>query len=309
MTWLKLDDRFARHPKVVGLKHFAFRVHVTALLGCAAHETDGVVKWAWLRPEAARGKPASVLRAACELVECGLWERIGGDETAPVWLIHDYLKYQPSRSQLQAKRAKIAERVAKHRERNGVTRQDETALLENTGNGVTKDRVTLPPARPGPFVPTRELDPRPDTSEPPDAEDALSPSPNTGRDPMAYMRGGGPTQRADVLRLFAAWQRTFGYRSAKFRGYCDLDAQRLADALDTYGEAACVKVLHEAPNDGMVSGKDDDRGKKHDSIRYLFENAETFNRILRAAEDREKRHGGGIGESVSSIIAAARGET
>jgi hypothetical protein len=108
------------------------------------------------------------------------------------------------------------------------------------------------------------------------------------RDPHAYLAGKDAGQREDVCRLHAAWQATFGLHGHKLKHAGDLDAQALADALDEHGEAACLLVLKHAPDDGMVSGRDDEKRVKHESIRYIFENSQTFARILRAAQQAER---------------------
>jgi hypothetical protein len=93
MSWAKFSDDFWCHPKVVGLSDRAFRLHVTAICWSAALETDGAVPRAMLA--VLRGTPA----AARELEAAGLWE-----QTAGGWCIHDFLEYNPSRSDLEERR-------------------------------------------------------------------------------------------------------------------------------------------------------------------------------------------------------------
>lgn len=98
MPWVRLDDGFSDHPKVVGLSDSAFRTHVSALCYCNRHLTDGHV-------------PA-VIGNSCvdELVDAGLWSMNGSG-----YVIHDYLEFQPSRASVLEERAKAAERMRKHR--------------------------------------------------------------------------------------------------------------------------------------------------------------------------------------------------
>jgi hypothetical protein len=70
----------------------------------------------------------------------------------------------------------------------------------------------------------------------------------------------------------------------KFRRADDLDAETLAEALDAHGESDCNVVCDHANNDRMVNGTGDERGLKHDSIKYIFGNPQTFARILREAQ-------------------------
>jgi hypothetical protein len=64
------------------------------------------------------------------------------------------------------------------------------------------------------------------------------------------------------------------------------DAYALAEAIDAHGLPDCLLVAREAPKDGMVNGQLDDKSVKHESIRYIFGNEETFSRILAAAKKR-----------------------
>lgn len=89
MGWVKIDDGFTMHPKVIGLSLEAKWAYLEALCYAAKYETDGLVPAA----VAANGP----VRA--ELVAAGLWEN--GPASVSV---HDYLLYNPSRSELEQKR-------------------------------------------------------------------------------------------------------------------------------------------------------------------------------------------------------------
>lgn len=41
MSWVRLDDGFADHPKIAALDDRAFRIHIWALCYSARHLTDG----------------------------------------------------------------------------------------------------------------------------------------------------------------------------------------------------------------------------------------------------------------------------
>jgi hypothetical protein len=68
MTWARLEDNFAEHPKVIGLSDAAFRLHVTAICYASRYQTDGEITPAAFR--AVNGKP----KLAAELVEALLWD-------------------------------------------------------------------------------------------------------------------------------------------------------------------------------------------------------------------------------------------
>ena len=62
-------------------------------------------------------------------------------------------------------------------------------------------------------------------------------------------------------------------------------------------------MLRYAPNDGKVSGRTDERGEKHESIRYLF--GANLPRLVRdALADRERRAGPGSAEAIARRKAA-----
>jgi hypothetical protein len=85
--WVKLDDGFTMHPKVVGLSLEARWAYVESLCYAARYRTDGVV------PDVVAANGSS----RRELAAAGLWE-IG---TAAV-RIHDFLVYNPSREEVEA---------------------------------------------------------------------------------------------------------------------------------------------------------------------------------------------------------------
>lgn len=99
MSWVKLDDSFFSHPKVVNAGTEAIGLYVLGLTYSSHHLTDGHVPSAWVRQ--AVGSKAKKLTET--LMEHGLWELNGTG-----WLIHDYLEYQASREQIQAQRAEVS---------------------------------------------------------------------------------------------------------------------------------------------------------------------------------------------------------
>jgi hypothetical protein len=107
MTWVKLDDGFADHPKTVGLSPAAVALHVWALCYCNRHTTDGLV------PRGATNACAWVADTAdaiAELVNAGLWTADGRGHR-----IHDYLDYQPSADKVRLQRTRKTERQARWR--------------------------------------------------------------------------------------------------------------------------------------------------------------------------------------------------
>ena len=97
MAWVKIDDGFARHPKVLAAGATAAHLFVAALCHCNQYLTDGFVAEAvapTLLP------PGGAWQGAADaLVRVGLWEAVDGG-----WQVHDYLDYQPSREEVLQER-------------------------------------------------------------------------------------------------------------------------------------------------------------------------------------------------------------
>jgi hypothetical protein len=99
VTWIKLDDRAPRHPKIAGLSDRAFRWWVQGLCYASEFLTDGVLVAAFTRTV-----PARVYN---ELFDAGLWLLDGS-----VVRIHDYLAHQTPRQAVERERERNRRRRA-----------------------------------------------------------------------------------------------------------------------------------------------------------------------------------------------------
>jgi hypothetical protein len=109
LTWVRLDDAFARHRKVRRLGHVAFRLHICALCWCSEHLTDGHIPRDEL-DDVCDLTVRELRQAVPELVRRGLW-----DEVDDGYRIHDYLDYNPSRAKVLDERAAKSARQARWR--------------------------------------------------------------------------------------------------------------------------------------------------------------------------------------------------
>lgn len=119
MSWLRIEDTYAEHPKIVGLSDQAFRLHVSLLCYCARHLTDGAVDNSGMRAVCASIGHRFTSRSKCvsELIRHRLLT-LSGD----TYTVNDYLTYNPNAASVKAKRERNAERQARFREsRNAVT--------------------------------------------------------------------------------------------------------------------------------------------------------------------------------------------
>ena len=125
MGWVRLDDNFADHPKVIALGDTAFRLYIEGLCYSNRQLTDGFI------PNAVYTK-LSGNDDAQFLIEAGLWE-----DTEGGFLIRSYTEYQPTREKVEKKRDEARERLKRYRERNA--------------------NETLPPTQPNPTQPNKDI--------------------------------------------------------------------------------------------------------------------------------------------------------
>jgi hypothetical protein len=116
MSWLRIDDKFARHEKITALSDKAFRLHVAAMCNCADMLTDGRVTVRDVRMLLPVISATTYKRYVNELVHARLWSEHGDG-----WKIKDYLEYNPSSVKVKEQRQRNAERQARHRGSNAVT--------------------------------------------------------------------------------------------------------------------------------------------------------------------------------------------
>jgi hypothetical protein len=100
VTWVKLDDHFADHPKIERLSSDAFRSFIHGLCYCSRQLTDGHIPKRSLRRIASK-------RVEVELKAAGLWE-----QNSDGILVRSYLEYQPSAQKIREKRAADSARKA-----------------------------------------------------------------------------------------------------------------------------------------------------------------------------------------------------
>jgi hypothetical protein len=162
---VKLDDGFADHPKVAALDDRSFRSFVWILCYCGGQETDGYVDGAATRRCPAGARKDRLERTLGRLIDAGLLERDGDG-----FRVHDYLKYNPSRAQLEERRANDADRQRRSRENQEQPRQ-------GVSHAVTENPVTGAPTRPDPkgSLSPRAVDVRRGERPRPEEEEELQP--------------------------------------------------------------------------------------------------------------------------------------
>ena len=133
MTWFKVDDGFAFHPKALAAGNSALGLWVRAGAWCAANLTEGAL------PRHMIGTLGAQKRDARRLVSAGLW-----CETEDGYQFNSWDHYQPTKTQVEAQRKANRERQARAREReaNAVS----NAVTNGGSNGGSN--ATPVPTRP-----------------------------------------------------------------------------------------------------------------------------------------------------------------
>jgi hypothetical protein len=141
VSWVKLDDGFADHPKVLALDDRAFRWFVWSLCYSARQLTDGFVPLGVLRGGPLVTRKYTFERALRVLRGAGLWHEVDGGIQ-----IHDYLDYNPNRAQTLKRREKQLERWHRWKERNEPDDQRDTNAVSGEATNATPDptRVNNP---------------------------------------------------------------------------------------------------------------------------------------------------------------------
>lgn len=126
MTWVKLDDQFPDHPKVIAAGPDAAWLYVAGLCFASKYLTDGFVPTHMLQHLTKQKRPEVLV---ARLVELGMWSEVDGG-----WAIHDYAKHQRTRAQIEAERAAASRRQSQRRHgvtTGEVTRPETEAETEN----------------------------------------------------------------------------------------------------------------------------------------------------------------------------------
>lgn len=99
MPWVRFEDNFDEHQKIVGLTDAAFRLWIRATAYSARYLTDGLIS----RSVAKSLRPHDWARSAGQLTRAGLWEVVDGG-----YQVHDYHEYQPTKETVLEQRVKRA---------------------------------------------------------------------------------------------------------------------------------------------------------------------------------------------------------
>jgi hypothetical protein len=146
VAWFRVDDQFAEHSKVLDVRAKAGWAPVGLWLGAGTwanrNLSDGFVPRSWVTLN-------DGLEHAEVLVEVGLWLEDGARDG---WTFKDYSEYQPSRADVEEKRAKVSAARSAAGKKSAAARQQ-------TGNkrGTNAEQVVNPVPDPDPVLTSKEV--------------------------------------------------------------------------------------------------------------------------------------------------------
>lgn len=190
MVWARLDDQILDNPKIAKAGVFGFALHVAAITWCCRNLTDGFIPTARVtalltlsrvhidvaNPLALIDGPSSMagdegldaLKVADHLVAVELWRAAPGG-----YELNDFLEYNPSRSDVEKKRAGDSER----QERSRSKRRSRTD--SRSESHVTSHRDSRVTSGVNPRLPDPDPDPLRDPPLPPKGEPGIPSGPRT----------------------------------------------------------------------------------------------------------------------------------
>lgn len=134
MTWIRIDDQFADHPKLLAVGPLGLALQISAICYCARHLTDGFmsrvtvralvaklslpwsdqsgVDWSAAATSGMQGCEASEFDWPGLMVEAGLWDEVDGG-----YKVHDYEHFNPTKAQVTKQREAWSERQSRSRSR------------------------------------------------------------------------------------------------------------------------------------------------------------------------------------------------
>lgn len=136
MTWVRIDDGFADHPKILALGPEGIAAQLRALCYCARHLTNGFI------PTPVAQQIVSDLTSVTQsdMVKQKLWQNSPGG-----YRVHDYLKYNPDRKSTLKLRRTRKESGRRGGLAKGVADRQARALANASPRA---SHVAMPPSRP-----------------------------------------------------------------------------------------------------------------------------------------------------------------
>ena len=154
MPWARIDDQYGDHPKTVQVGPLGMALHIAAICYCSRHLTDGFVPDAMI-PRLVNFDGITITdcngvsnavtnkQVTQELTQAGLFDIVPGG-----YMVHDYLKYNYSKAQIEAEKASNTERQKAWREKN---RQNDGKFSSNSVSNNVSNAVTNASSNTAPY--------------------------------------------------------------------------------------------------------------------------------------------------------------
>ena len=148
MAWVKIDDQFTDHPKIVAVGPLAAWMYVCGLTYCGRYLTDGWIPRGQIRKLADVDNPSELV---AKLVASGLW-----DEQEDGYRVHDYLEYNPTAKEVKATREARSKAGRRGGFKSGESKREAKAVANAIANEKQK-RTPSPSPSPCPVPVPKEL--------------------------------------------------------------------------------------------------------------------------------------------------------
>ena len=204
MPWFKVDDSLSQHRKAMLAGDEALGLWVLAGSWCARMLTDGFI------PDyvAASLAPRRTAEKTRRLVSAGLW-RPGEKNGEKGWFFENWSKFQPTRDQIETKRASEAKRKAEARKRARLARYAKSDDDVRADTGRTPDGLRAESQGVSALA-------RPDPTRPDPYKDSLSVHDGVDRQPQTSQRPVAAATQRQTRRgysdEFEAWWREYPRR-------------------------------------------------------------------------------------------------
>jgi hypothetical protein len=260
MSWLRIDDAFVDHPKILKTREHAplvIALQVRALAYASRQLTDGFVPTEALDgmtrdlDELLRTENSNYLnpdRWAEKMVSAGLWEPTKGG-----YLIHDYLEYNPSAREVRKTRKERA--LAGRKGGLAKSKQGARGLLKQKPS--TPDRFAVAPSPP---LPT----PTPKTKNQVHRQVAPAGAPDSPVHPIPKPICAECARVLEALNALTGARNGKGYQVDPLKGHYPRLHARHAEA----GLEACLAVVRVVG--GRLRRSDDPKFRKFARPRTLF---------------------------------------
>ena len=153
MAYIKLDDRFPDHPKVVQVGPEAAYLYVCGLCYCNRYLTDGHIP-ASMVPRLVPYAAEQIKQTVSNLLEARLWHVSSKTQAPNGYEVHGYLKYQSARASVEAIRAArqkagkaggIASQIRHAANRDSVKQTKQTSSIRKKEELRTKKELSTTP--------------------------------------------------------------------------------------------------------------------------------------------------------------------